>query len=370
MKSKLARIGTVVLALFVSKALWVWAAEGDDVATRRDHLLARTLSATYPDDHQLAPGGIYTSEWQLVTLSMTAATLANMAVTDPTTRADAQRACDTLVERILDPRIRAFEITAWGRDPLEDLNTDNGHIGYLGHLDFLLGACRTVGAAADHHALHRSVSEAIARRMAASPSAHLATYPGRIFTADNSVGVAALAIYDELTGASHANEIARWVEHSQNHLLDPQNGIIVFAVSPEGAPLGRGRGSAAGYNSFYLPFIDEALAAEQFERLREHLLVDLPFGAIGIREYSRGIDTGGDVDTGPLLFGVSPSATGFAIAGARHHQDAALEAGLLRTAEIAGFTAPCRRGRCYLLAPLVGDAIVTAMRTATPWPAR
>jgi hypothetical protein len=70
------------------------------------------------------------------------------------------------------------------------------------------------------------------------------------------------------------------------------------------------------------------------------------------------------------VFGMSPAATGFALAAARHDGDDAWATGLLRTAEIAGFSVPCRGGRCYLLAPLVGDAIVLAMRTALLWDAR
>lgn len=363
--------GAVALLL---KFAWVWgctpSAPLDDVRLRRDHLLSRVLSPTYADDHALTPGGIYTSEWQLVTLSMTAAALANLAFVMSETREKSLEACATIVERTLAPEIRAFEMSAWGSDPLEDLAGKNGHIGYLGHLGIVLGAHRVLGGDDRYDTLHDALSEAIARRMRASPSWHLETYPGQIYTADNSVGVAALAIWDMLSGASHSDAIAGWVAHTRARLLDPGNGIIVFQVAPEGGPLGRGRGSAAGYNSFYLPFIDAALAAEQRAAVQTHMLVSLPFGGIGVREYLPGVGGGGDVDTGPLLFGVSPSATGFFMAGARHAGDDALLLGLLRTAEIAGFSAPCRSGRCYLLAPLVGDAIVLAMRTATTWDRR
>ncbi len=367
------RLAVCAIALG-AKAAWVWRATPasalDGALSRRDHLLSRVLSPTYADDHALTPGGIYASEWQLVTLSMTAAALANLAFAMPETRAEHLAACITIVEQTLHPAIRAFEVTAWDSDPLDDLAGGNGHIGYLGHLGIVLGAHRVLGGDDRYDALHAAVSEAIARRMRASPSWHLETYPGQIYTADNSVGVAALAIWDMLSGQSHADAIAGWVAHTRARLLDPDNGIIVFQVAPDGGPIGRGRGSAAGYNSFYLPFIDAALAAEQRRAVQAHMLVDLPFGGIGVREYLPGIDQGGDVDTGPLLFGVSPSATGFFMAGARHAGDDALLLGLLRTAEIAGFSAPCRNGRCYWLAPLVGDAIVLAMRSATPWDRR
>ena len=43
---------------------------------------------------------------------------------------------------------------------------------------------------------------------------------------------------------------------------------------------------------------------------------------------------------------------------------------LLDTAEIAGFTFQWNGERRYLLAPLVGDAIVLAMKTACVWDRR
>jgi hypothetical protein len=375
-RRQLARLLVGSLAFLMVKSLWVLSCapassvEEQDIEERRDHLVARTTSPTYFDDHALTPSGIYASEWQLVTLSMTAAALVNLAHADPSSQPEALEACTTIAERALDRRARSFEVKAWGTDPLDDLEGPKGHIGYLGHLGMVLAAYRLLGGDTRHDAIHRRVSHAIARRMRASASRHLETYPGQIYTADNSVGVAALALYDRISGESHADVIGEWVDYTRTHLLDPDNGIVVFAVSAEGEPVGRGRGSAAGYDSFYLPFIDEAFAREQFERLREHMLEDLPFGAVGVREYADGIEGHGDVDTGPLLLGVSPSATGFAIAGARRHGHEDLAVRLLRIAEIAGFTVPCEGGRCYLLAPLVGDAIVLAMRTATRWDRR
>ena len=85
-----------------------------------------------------------------------------------------------------------------------------------------------------------------------------------------------------------------------------------------------------------------------------------------LREYPRGVVGSGDVDSGPALFGLSPAGTGFGLAGARHAGDVDAVLGMLRIAEVAGFTVPWRGGRAYLLAPLVGDAAVLAARTATP----
>jgi hypothetical protein len=88
----------------------------------------------------------------------------------------------------------------------------------------------------------------------------------------------------------------------------------------------------------------------------------LPLGTAAVREGT----TKGDVDSGPLVFGLSPAATGFAIAGARCSGNEDLARALERTAEIVGTTVPSWHGRTYLFAPLVGDAVILAMRAGPP----
>lgn len=72
-----------------------------------------------------------------------------------------------------------------------------------------------------------------------------------------------------------------------------------------------------------------------------------------------------DVDSGPIIFGLSPSGTAFGIGCATYFNDWELRNGLLKTAEIAGHTVVWKGKRHYLLAniALVGEAITLAMRT-------
>jgi hypothetical protein len=56
--------------------------------------------------------------------------------------------------------------------------------------------------------------------------------------------------------------------------------------------------------------------------------------------------------------------------GASYWKDDASLTGLLRTAEAAGFTWSFNGRRQYLLAPLLGDAIILAARTMTRWDGR
>lgn len=200
----------------------------------------------------------------------------------------------------------------------------------------------------------------MARRIDASPTGLIETYPGETYLPDNVVVLASLMQFDACVGeARHAELKSRWLGKLRARWLDADNGVLVFA------PGQRARGSGAAWNSFYLPFVDERFAADQSERTWV-TFGDTALGGWlhGIREWPVGEPRGGDVDSGPLVMGVSPSATGFALADATLRGRNAQQQGILRTAELVGVS---WNGR-YLASPLVGDAIVLAAKTMTRWP--
>ena len=352
-------------ALLLLKLAWFGACrpEGPGALLARQRYLVSTL-----DRDGRGSGSLIGGEWELVALSMTALATANLAFDHPENREQALRDAAALCRRALEPRVRAFDTRMWGEDALATLEGPNGHIGYLGHLAIALGAYRALGGGdAALVQQHRAVISALARRMERSASTYLETYPLELWTADNAVVVGALGMSDLVEGEpAHRALLARHVAYTKAHLLDPRTGLVVFRVTPGGEPLGTSRGSGVGWNSLYLPFADRAFAAEQYAALAAKLSRPLLFGA-GILEFPPGVEGVGDVDSGPVLLGVSTSGTGFALAGARWENDDALGARLLHTAELAGFTVWSPAGRRYLLAPLVGDAAVLAARTARPW---
>jgi hypothetical protein len=369
---RLAKAMGKVALLLLRAGLWlaVRTDELSDVDGRVAYLLHR-LAADDAAAQMVAPGsdGRYRGEWYLVSLSMTAAAVTNQAFAHPERRAAAAAAVAALVERALGPDASAFDTEAWGEPLLAHLDGDKGHAGYLGHLYFMLAAEALLTPEAPHAALRARLRDAAARRMAAAPGGFLETYSGQRYVADCAVVAAALGLDDLASGTDHGALLRAWSAHAQQRLRDPASGLLVFGVTAEGGPRGLGRGSSTGWNGLYLPAIDPALAQDQFRRLRDRL-VQPHLGLVGVREFLPGRGGWGDVDSGPLIWGWSPSATGFALAGARREGDDALASDLLRTAEVAGITVSTAAGRRYLLAPLVGDAIVAAMRTARPWDRR
>lgn len=376
--------GGTLLVLALVKVAWFFAFRADaakliagedraDLMARRAYLIDRLLEEKTDAKGMKTPGGIFTGEWFVGSMSMTVFACTNLAYEYPETREETVRVIDRLLDRALEPAARDFDRGMWkGEDALDSLDGPNGHVGYLGHVAMAMAARRLLagpGAPDPHEAVATRMAEALARRMRDSPTSHLETYPGETYAMDNCVAAAAIAVHDLGTGADHRAVLERYVAYTRDNLLDPETGLVSFSLGRDGRPNQRSRGSGVGWNSFFMPFVDPAFAAGQFDRIREHL-VDSPWGITGVREVRRGVDVRGDVDSGPVLLGLSPSGTGFAMAGARRAGDVRLLGAFLDTAELAGFTWQWGGERRYLLAPFVGDAIVLAMKTARPWDRR
>lgn len=338
-----------------------------ELFARRDYLLERVHAREMTtEDMPSSLGAQFQGEWAVGTYSMVTAAITNLAFIFADTREAGLLVVDELIERMRSTEIRRFDTERWGEDPLESLDGEHGHIGYLGHLNWMIGAHYFLGGDGRYDALFESISGALYRRLKASPGLCLETYPGEIYVPDNVVVFASLANFSRLRGGRFGD--LGWVEHAKHSLLDPELGLLPFLLDQRCRPLGGVRGSGAGWNSFYLPYIDPVFASQQFAALKRGFLQTRVI--TGIREYPKGVVGVGDVDSGPVVFGFSPSGTGFAIAGAVHERESKLLSDLLFTAELVGSSFEWGGRRRYLLAPLVGDSILLAMKTARVWDLR
>jgi hypothetical protein len=370
------------MALLCAKALWVWhysvagrdllngAAENDLLARRRwllrnvatERFSLKQMPAFFPPVMQ--------QEWAIGTLSMTSAALTNLVFLYPETREESKGAIATMIERVLRDDLTSYETNSWGEGALSTLDGNHGHIGYLAHLNFMLGAYRIAGGDARFDYLHRRISDALARRVLQSGHHYLETFPGQIFIPDNAATIASLSIAQLTLGINYQEPISAWLAQTRGRLLDPATGLIRPWIDSDGKGVGPPRGSYAAWTIYYLNWVDRNFAQEQYRLLKTNFAVKLPFGLAALREYPQGYHGHADVDSGPVIFGISTSGTGFMIAGARLGKDADYLQGLLTSAEVVGGTVGARGVRHYLFAPVVGEAIVLAMKTACNWDGR
>lgn len=376
------KIALLFLALLCVKAPWIWhysvagrdllngTAEKDLLARRRWLLRNVAIESFSLKQMPAFCPPIMRQEWAIGTLSMTAAALANLVFLYPETQQESRDAIAKMIERLQCDDLASYENYWWGESALSTLNGKNGHIGYLAHLNFMLGAYRAVGGDTRYDRLHRSISDALARRVLESRHHYLETFPGQIFIPDNAATAASLSIAQLTLGADYKGPIDAWLAQTRGHLLDPATGLIRPWIDSDGRGFGPPRGSYAAWTIYYLNWVDRNLALEQYQLLKSNFAVKLPFGLAALREYPRGYDGPADVDSGPVIFGLSTSGTGFMIAGARLSRDANYLQGLLTSAEVVGSTVGTRGVRHYLFAPVVGEAILLAMKTACNWDGR
>jgi hypothetical protein len=241
---------------------------------------------------------------------------------------------------------------------------------YVGWRAWLLGgvlqlqdeAARDAGETARFLADTAALAQAFQR----SPSPFLAAYPGQAWPCDSVVALAALRLHDTLFQPRYAELRARWLAAAQQQ-LDPATGLLPHRADlVSGQPLEGARGSSQSIIARFLVEVDPAWGQAQYARFRA-LFVDVVLGVPGVREYPRGTTGPGDVDSGPLLAGISLSASAVTLGAALLHNDRALAAPLLHLSEFAGMPLSWQGQKRYALGLLpVGDAFLVWAKSAQP----
>jgi hypothetical protein len=207
----------------------------------------------------------------------------------------------------------------------------------------------------------------IAKAFDSSPTPFLVSYPGEAWPVDSVVAIASLRAHDAILTPRFGATIDRWLIETQKH-LDPKTSLIPHRVDPfTGQPLEPARGTSQSMINRFLVEIEPVWAGEQYERFRRTFVVTR-LGLPGVREFPDGVDGSADVDSGPLLFGVSMSASVVTAGAARLHDDRELATTLYGTMESLGlpFTLSGRKRYALGLVP-AGDAFIAWSSGAQRW---
>lgn len=305
----------------------------------------------------------FDGEWSLVSSQMTALGLAQVIAAHPETRARYTPAVRAAIDAMLAPRTWRFAVEAWGSGPVEDLASDHGHA-YLGYAALGLGALREVDPSTPHAALHDRIVEALARRLERSPAGVIETYPGEAYPCDIASVVGAIGQHARLTGAHREALIARMAAVFRARWTHHASGYLAQSVSADdGRALGEPRGSGTALAAYFWSFADRSMARSLSDAVA-HTGHTTFLGFGGVREYAPGFTGRGDIDSGPVLLGVSVSATGFALSSARQSGDRERYHALFRTASLFGMPVSRDGGWRFASGGAFGNALLFAMLTA------
>jgi hypothetical protein len=305
----------------------------------------------------------FDAEWAYVTCTMTVLGLGQVIRNEGNHREDLLPGIHGCLDYLANAASREFGTTAWGEDGASVSDSENGHA-YLGYWNLALGMHRLLEPDSEFSSLHDQLTETLARRLSGKPIWQFQTYPGEVYPADIAAVIGSLALHTRATGQVHP-EVSVALESFRRFAVDSSTGLVYQALADRtGKPLDHPRGSGTALSVYFLSFADPALSLELHDAVRTRLNRSLlGFGAV--REYPKAVKGGyGDIDSGPVLLGLSVSATGFAISGARLHGDRNMFIRLYRTAFLFG--APIRKANYerWLTGGRLGDAILLSMLTA------
>lgn len=307
---------------------------------------------------------LFRGEWQFGTYQMGALGLLNVCREHPEFRAELLPFVEQAIDEMISKRVRDFDTLRWGEDPLESLDGPSSHAAYLGYLNVVLAVHRQLIPSSRFAALNDRITGALVRRLRNSSQGILETYPGEAYPVDNAGIVASIILHQRTTGADHQAVIARALADYRKRWTDPVTGLLFQSIaSNSGMPIGGPRASGTTLAAFLLAYGDPVIAGELSRAVNRELAGSwLGFGYV--REYPAGTQAShGDVDSGPVILGISPSGTGFSLAGSRLTGDHDHFIGVYRTAHLLGTPVYHNDRRFFVTGGPIGNAIMLAMLT-------
>ena len=339
-----------------------------DLLDRRYYLLNRTLNVNVGDKLS-ANSGLFNSstiksEWDLVTYSMLSLALTNISIRYEDELNKTKDYIKELLEHVLDKSFQEFENNHFGEYPLDALNGENIHIAYLAHLNLILGSYKRVGGNG-YDDLYDKINESLVKKYEKLVGICTPTYPNQYYFPDNIAAISSISIYSKLNNNIYKDFLDKWIALYKEKENNNKYKLLPFWQDKDCNFKGFPRASSSFWNIYFLSFIDFDWAKKEYQKAKEVFYNDKFFK--GFREAPKGIKFYGDVDSGPAIFGLSPSGNGFAISSATLFNDQNILENLLKLSEFVGTSISTNKGKRYSLSPLVGDSIILAMRTAIRW---
>jgi hypothetical protein len=280
----------------------------------------------------------------------------NLAQADSVMREEALTEIRWIIEALQTPRMSGFVKPHFG----EPFSTNSIIPSVFVHGHFLNLAMRYRQATQDvrYDAVIHRVAASLALAFENSPHGILKSYRKMYWVIDNLPALSALARYDQVYQKSLSLVRIRFLQSVKSHYLDPLNGLFCTYIDPDNALCLQGaRGISTMYGLHFLKDIDPALATQQYALAKRHFL-RTAFGLSAVREFPEGVEEWADVDSGPLVFGLGPSASGFAIGAAAVMGDHETAQQLLKASVLIGMPLFTQDQLEYTVMPPVGQAVI------------
>lgn len=311
----------------------------------------------------------FDGEWLFGTYMMSGMGFGQMALEHPKEKEKYIRSMEVCIRKLLAEETKAFDLEFWSNDPIDSIGSEYDHCSFLGYLNLLLSLHRKLKPDSEFAELNDKITEHLLNRLKKTPIRLLQSYPGEVFPVDNCAVFGSIGLHAEATGKKCDKILAESFNVFEKRYVDKKTGLLIQYVNPAtGDREDHPRGSGTALGVYMLSFANPQLAKKLYQGIKKELASScLRFG--GVKEYPAGIKDGsGDIDSGPVIFGYSTSATGFGISGARIYRDKEFYSKLCATLYLIGAPHKSEGKLHFLTGGPLGNAIMFAMLTAPKEP--
>lgn len=183
---------------------------------------------------------------------------------------------------------------------------------YLGWKNYLLSKLLQIDTTFEGHPEYvrafKAQCDEIVKALSQSETPFLQSYPQQSWPADMFVAMASLSNYDKIFKPRYKQVINTWVNKVKQR-LDPVTRLIPHQVDFQtGKSISGSRGCSMSLILRMLKEIDPVFADQQFLLFHKQF-IETTMGLPSVREYSKGRNGAGDIDSGPVIFGTGFAAT-------------------------------------------------------------
>jgi hypothetical protein len=310
------------------------------------------------------------AEWPFLTCVYFGHACLNLAEAAPQLRAELLPEVRWVLHALQQPRLSGFVKEHFGEPFPKGANAPVvlptiGRSAVFVHGHFLYLGMRYQQISGDQRfaPVIRQVATALARDLNASPHGMLKSYSTMWWLTDNFAAYAGLVHYDRVYGTQLSAAKEKFIRELKTHYLSPSTGLFVTYVDAEKQQVLQGpRGISLMYGLHYLKDFAPAFAEEQYALARRYFYRHL-LGRGAMLEFPAGERGREDIDSGPVVFGLGPSASGFGIGAAAVMQDHRTVDVLLRSLNVIGLPVREGEGIRYAAMPMVGQAVILFGKT-------
>lgn len=301
-----------------------------------------------------------TQEFAIMIPSLAAFGMRNLALKDPSLRLEAASYISKAIEQLKNPKCYRFLVNQFG-DPFKDENIrDNAF--YLGHLTLALAYYREVSGDSRYDELFHRFAKAFYQNYKNSPTLCLNSYTDYAWTSEQAVPLAALKIHDDIFGTNYKEVIYAWEKKMRAAFIDKESGLLVKELDVK-----------TGFhdnevcmipNAWTILFLHNVLpefTRKLYVNMRRELLIKR-LGFPLFKEFFRGRQRM-TCDTGPIVWGVSPSGTVFGMGCAAIMNDGAVYQPIRYLSNLIGLSVNWGSQRKYLCGGRMGTVALFWVKT-------